>query len=103
MFISWSFKVIKSTDLNVCAVKTSGQFYEEFLGIPFAAPPVGELRWQPPQPVQPWDGVLNATTYSLHCTQFIARFYTFLGMGGQSGEDCLYINVWVPRGVEANQ
>lgn len=79
------------------------KFYEEFLGIPFAAPPVGERRWKNPQPVQPWEGVLNATDYSQHCTQFIAPFYVFLGMGGRSGEDCLYVNVWVPEGVEANQ
>lgn len=80
-----------------------GLVYEEYLGIPFAAPPVDELRWQPPQSVTPWDGILNATSYSIHCTQLIAPLYVFIGMGGISGEDCLYLNIWVPKGVEANE
>lgn len=64
-----------------------------FRGIPFAAPPVGELRWQPPQPVAEWPGVRPAVEYSARCTQ---------GTPGAAnsapppptGEDCLYLNVW---------
>ena len=40
-----------------------------YLGIPFAAPPTGDLRWRPPAPVQPWDGVKNATAFSPVCPQ----------------------------------
>src|SRR5688500_20212825 len=40
----------------------------EFQGIPFAEPPVGNLRWKPPQPVQPWTGVRQATAFGLRCT-----------------------------------
>lgn len=80
-----------------------GQFYEEFLGIPFAAPPVDEFRWAKPQPLEPWDDVWNGTEYSIHCTQLVALVYPFIGLGGRSGEDCLYLNIWVPRGVAANE
>jgi carboxylesterase type B len=78
------------------------QPYEEYLGIPFAQPPVGDLRWKQPQPLTPWEGVWNATSYSIHCTQLIAPFYVFIGLGGKHGEDCLYLNIWVPNGVAAN-
>ncbi len=64
----------------------------EFLGVPFAAPPVGELRWRPPAPVTPWSGVLDATTFSSACPQRA-------GNSGASSdnEDCLYLNVWTPE------
>ena len=66
-----------------------------FKGIPFAQPPVGELRWRPPQPVKPWSGVRNATAYGADCMQ-----EPFPGdaapLGVQSAEDCLYVNVWTP-------
>lgn len=77
--------------------------YEEFLGVPFGKAPVGPLRWKKPVPAEPWDGVRNATEYSMACTHFIAQFYPVIGLGGQNGEDCLYLNVWVPRGVKANE
>jgi len=76
--------------------------FEEFLGIPFAAPPVGELRWQKPVPPEPWTDVLNTTVYSRHCTQFIAFGYPFIGVSPRHGEDCLYLNVYVPGGVQAD-
>ena len=61
-----------------------------FKGIPFAAPPVGELRWRPPEPVIGWDGVRDASESGAICVQ----------NGGQSvtqDEDCLFLNVWAPR------
>ncbi len=64
----------------------------EHRGIPFAAPPVGALRWVPPQPVAAWSGVLDATRYRGLCPQ-IARY----GIPEAStDEDCLYLNVTVP-------
>ncbi|MCY1719556.1 carboxylesterase family protein [Prolixibacteraceae bacterium Z1-6] len=66
-----------------------------FKGIPFAAPPVGEFRWRPPQPVQPWEGVRDASEFGPTCAA--------VGWGAASGtiqqgssEDCLYLNVWTP-------
>ena len=46
---------------------------EEFLGIPYAAPPVGALRWQPPRPAAPWHGIRAATSYAPHCPQPSSR------------------------------
>jgi para-nitrobenzyl esterase len=66
-----------------------------FEGIPFAAPPVGELRWKEPQPVSPWKGVRKATEFGARCMQ--ARIYgdmVFRDVG--PSEDCLYLNVWTP-------
>jgi para-nitrobenzyl esterase len=62
-----------------------------FAGIPFAAPPVGELRWKPPARVTPWTGTLNATWPRAQCAQAASSYalpaYT---------EDCLYLNVYTP-------
>ncbi len=63
-----------------------------FRGIPFAAPPVGDLRWRPPQPIEPWEGVRDATEAGAICVQG----------GGQDlrhSEDCLFLNVWAPREI----
>ncbi len=59
-----------------------------FKGIPFAAPPVGDLRWRPPEPVAAWDGVRDASMPGAICMQG--------GNEGQS-EDCLFLNVWAER------
>ena len=68
-----------------------------FKGIPFAAPPVGDLRWRPPQPVKAWSGVRQATEYGPDCAQL-----PFPGdaapLGVPPAEDCLYANVWAPDG-----
>ena len=64
---------------------------DEFLGIPYAAPPVGALRWQPPQPPANWSGVRDATHFASHCPQLPGPF----GQGSTS-EDCLHLNVFTP-------
>ncbi|MCR5883777.1 carboxylesterase family protein [Rhizobacter sp. J219] len=66
----------------------------QFLGIPYARPPVGDLRWRPPQPVSPWGGVRHAVAWADQAAQTTAleRF----GEGGMS-EDCLYLNVTAPK------
>src|SRR5580658_9314499 len=66
---------------------------DEFLGIPYAAPPVGALRWQPPAPAASWSGVRDATKFAPHCPQLASPF----GLASTS-EDCLYLNVFTPRG-----
>jgi para-nitrobenzyl esterase len=66
-----------------------------FLGIPYAAPPVGPLRWKPPQPAAKWSGVKDATNFGDHCMQ--PQIYSDMHFRdpGQS-EDCLSLNVWTP-------
>ena len=66
-----------------------------FRGIPYAAPPVGPLRWEPPQPVAPWTGVRKATEFGPRCMQGpIYPDMVFRDAG--PSEDCLYLNVWTP-------
>ena len=67
-----------------------------FRGIPFAAPPVGPLRWRPPQPAAAWRGVRQAVIYGPDCPQVPMSNIPGPGFTGPSGEDCLYLNVWAP-------
>jgi para-nitrobenzyl esterase len=69
-----------------------------FKGIPFAAPPVGSLRWHAPTPAGPWDGVRKGDAFSPSCIQTIVTekkpwTYEFMAHGEVS-EDCLYLNIW---------
>lgn len=64
-----------------------------FLGVPYAAPPVGELRWKPPQPVGPWTGTRQATEFGPPCPQLAATWFPYIGWN----EDCLYLNVWTAQ------
>jgi para-nitrobenzyl esterase len=67
-----------------------------FKGIPFAAPPVGDLRWKEPQPVAPWRGVRKATEFGARCMQ--ARIFEDMVFRDPGpSEDCLYLNVWTPK------
>jgi para-nitrobenzyl esterase len=65
-----------------------------YRGVPFAAPPVGDLRWRPPQPPASWTGVRRADAFAPACTQ------VGVSMAGETppkvSEDCLYLNVWTP-------
>src|SRR5580692_9534191 len=65
-----------------------------FLGLPYAAPPTGNLRWRPPQPASSWSGVRDATQFGASCPQAQAH-NPFLPPGTIS-EDCLYLNVYTP-------
>ena len=66
-----------------------------FKGIPFAAPPVGDLRWKAPQPVPAWTGARKADSYGPSCMQDPA-FAKLFGAPPAISEDCLYLNVWTP-------
>jgi len=80
-----------------------------FKSIPFAAPPLGTLRWREPQPIQPWQGVRDATRYSAACIQnpigtgvFLAPLAHRYGVPFPTpkwdiSEDCLYLNIWTPE------
>jgi len=61
-----------------------------YLGVPFAAPPVGDLRWRRPQPVVAWNGVRKTTAFSPACAQNADW------ISNPKSEDCLYLNVWAP-------
>jgi para-nitrobenzyl esterase len=72
-----------------------------YLGVPFAAPPVAGLRWRPPQPVAPWQGVLETTHFAPACPQPLPppdSFYQkeFFRTSERQSEDCLYLNIWTP-------
>ena len=66
-----------------------------FKGIPFAAPPIGDLRWKAPQPVNPWTGVKKADEFAVKCMQD-PNMSGIFGGPPAVGEDCLYLNVWTP-------
>ena len=66
-----------------------------FKGIPFAAPPVGDLRWRAPQPAARWHGVRDASTYAHDCMQ-LPFPSDAAPLGTAPAEDCLYANVWKP-------
>jgi para-nitrobenzyl esterase len=70
-----------------------------FKGIPYAAPPVGELRWKPPQPAPEWAGVRKAADYPARCMQ--GRIYPDMVFNDKGpSEDCLYLNLWMPAAPE---
>ena len=71
-------------------VGTAADGVNAFKGVPFAAPPVGQLRWRAPQPVVPWQGVKTAQAYAPACAQ------TAAWIPDPKSEDCLYLNVWAP-------
>ncbi|XP_065203559.1 esterase E4-like [Planococcus citri] len=71
----------------------SGRQYMQFYGIPFAEPPVGELRFKNPVPAKPWNGIRDASQPPPKCIQ--PNYRSGGGLAGQ--EDCLYLNVFVPK------
>ncbi|MEI7857678.1 MAG: carboxylesterase family protein [Methanomicrobiales archaeon] len=80
--------IVKTDAGSVSGLQQGG--LRVFHGIPFAAPPTGDLRWRPPEPVKPWDGVKETKEYSATCPQ--PGSPAPLNMS----EDCLYLNVWTP-------
>ena len=75
-----------------------------FKGIPFAAPPVGAQRWKPPQPVEPWSDVRDATTFGPMAPQVAGGLEAMLGAASMAqGEDCLYLNVTTPACDDAGR
>lgn len=90
---------VEVTGGTVVGYKSIDGEIDIYKGIPFAAPPVGELRWQAPQPVEPWEGTLNATTWSASAVQgyqgpFAMWSTEFIIEDTGYNEDCLYLNVW---------
>ena len=69
---------------------------DSFLGVRYAAPPTGALRWRPPRPVQPWSGVVPATAYGNRCAAAAST-----NGARTEAEDCLFVNVQRPTGLRA--
>ena len=81
---------VVTTDDGAVRGVTAGTV-DEFLGIPYAAPPTGNLRWRPPVPPAPWWGARDATAFAPSCPQPPSR-----SVPGPFSEDCLYLNVYTP-------
>ncbi|KND03799.1 uncharacterized protein SPPG_01256 [Spizellomyces punctatus DAOM BR117] len=97
---------------------SKGPGFDEYHGVPFAAPPTGNLRWKSPQPPSQWNGVRDATKWGGSCVQFDPNaqypnnfpLYEFMSdlispdaSKAPNSEDCLYLNVYVPRGGAKNK
>jgi para-nitrobenzyl esterase len=81
-------------DTGAVAGKSEGAV-DAFLGIPYAAPPVGDLRWKPPMPAAKWEGDRDATKFGSRCMQGNV-FGDMIFRDPGISEDCLYLNVWAP-------
>jgi len=93
--------VVKTTDGKVHGKLINDGKVLAFQGIPYAAPPVGNLRWQAPQPVASWSSELDATKYGRHCSQNHVFddmvFQDSLTPADSGSEDCLTLNVYAPE------
>src|SRR3546814_4283680 len=100
--IDWSSDVCSSDLVRIAAGVIAGKLAQvdgvtlrAFHGIPYAAPPLAALRWQPPRPLPPWQGTRLAQGFGPRCMQqplFGDMVFRASGMS----EDCLYLNVWTP-------
>ena len=94
---------------QVVGVQTPTEGIIAYKGIPFAAPPVGDLRWKEPQPVVPWEGVMVADTYGDAAEQVTWDPESFYGREWRASgsvpfsEDCLYLNVWTPAAGQTDR
>src|ERR1700694_3871956 len=89
-------------DSGLVAGKILPTGVKAYLGIPFAAAPVRELRWREPQPVKAWKGTYNADRKMPECIQVLRPHNINHYFGEEpSSEDCLYANVWAPGSARA--
>lgn len=95
MIIETRYGKIEGVDQKFCC---------EYRRVPYAKPPVGELRWRAPQPVEPWDGIYHALEYADKCMQetnnsepYEKDFNSDPAYARKMSEDCLYLNIWVPK------
>lgn len=83
----------------ISGVPTSSPGIYVFKGVPYAAPPIGRLRWRPPQPVAQWEGVRKADQFASPCVQPLRTD----PLKTRGNEDCLYLNVWTPAKSAADR
>ncbi|XP_064474869.1 acetylcholinesterase-like [Ornithodoros turicata] len=79
---------------------TDGKPVARYLGIPYAKPPIGPLRYRPPEPAAPWQGILDTTEFRASCVQANGSFPSSLPWLVDKrtvSEDCLFLNIWVPQ------
>ncbi|WP_051537668.1 carboxylesterase/lipase family protein [Treponema sp. C6A8] len=108
-------KIIHVSGGDIQGIWNKDKSVEIFAGIPFAAPPVGDLRWKEPQDVIPWEGVYKADHFAPMAMQNqLGRFLNFLYNAythqkksrtykAPMSEDCLYLNVWKPADSKASE
>jgi len=101
-------EVIKVDGGSISGVKNTAGDITSFKGIPFAAPPVGDLRWKAPQPVKAWSGVKKCNAFGPCPVQgkpvpFGVYTKEFLIPGEPISEDCLYLNVWTKNNLAAKK
>jgi para-nitrobenzyl esterase len=94
-FAQIRYEQLKTADGVLEGVVSADGKVRTFKGIPFAAPPVGPLRWKAPQPPVPWTGVRKASEYGARCMQGNIYSDMIFHDSGPS-EDCLYLNLWMP-------
>lgn len=99
--------IVHTSSGNVSGTAAKLPGVQAYLGIPYAAPPVGDLRWRPPRAVAAWQGTRTADRFSPSCIQgpntpFGPWTAEFLLLGPTS-EDCLYLNVWTAAKANAQQ
>ena len=118
LFAAWIFTSCNSDDPNpvltieggqIKGVETPTKGIIAYKGIPFAAPPVGDLRWKEPQPVVPWEGVKIADKYGDAASQVTWDPESFYGREWRASgsvpfsEDCLYLNIWTPAAGKSDE
>ncbi|MEY4761946.1 MAG: hypothetical protein RLZZ200_1802 [Pseudomonadota bacterium] len=101
--LSWPALAARAPEVTLDSGRISGSadaVADTFLGIPYAAPPVGPLRWRAPQPVARWSGTRTAIRYGHDCMQ-VPFPSDAAPLGTTPAEDCLVMNVWRPHGLQA--
>ena len=101
--------LIKTADIKTADIKTtngvlegttnSGTGVRAFKGVPYAQPPIGDLRWRAPQPVKDWTGVHRADAFGPRAMQ-LPLFSDMVFRSSGMSEDCLYLNVWTPANAD---
>lgn len=92
---------VKTEEGKVVGKTLNGGKVKAFLGLPYAAAPVGDLRWRAPQPPVKWKGVRDAGKFGAHCAQPHV-YEDMIFQDGDGSEDCLFLNVYAPATAKAN-
>jgi para-nitrobenzyl esterase len=92
----WSGSPLVTTRFGAVGAREDAEQTWVWKAIPFARPPVGDLRWRAPREPQPWTGVRNPASFSTACTQYSSVLPGIIF----GTEDCLYLNVWRPKGLD---